>query len=88
MKKITNQVPVSTLLSTMSPKSFVKIVDLDSLSKLSYIDPLSEDVGNVYTVRELTTDLTYTRIAHAAIRKTVVDDNMLILVICTLQEDY
>lgn len=87
MKRIMNDVAVQTLLYTMSPQAIVNIVDVQE-EILPADDPLTSWYGDFYTVDNILHDYRLVKIAKARIRRTLIRDNQLVIVIDTRHESY
>lgn len=91
MKRIAQNVAVTTLLYTMKPDARVRIVDVDHNIFMYTRDQnweAQEGLGEVFTVDQILHNVYNTRIANARIRATGIYDDMLILVIDTEDEEY
>ena len=92
MKRIANHVAVETLLYTMPANKVVKIMDMDH-HLLPWSDPIDSSdtdssLGLTYTVDEILNKIDNVRIARAKIRRTAVNEGLLLLVIDTKNEEY
>lgn len=89
MKRIANDVSVTTLLCTMHPQSLVKIADVDYnqfISKVPYDDPGS--FGLTYRVDEVLHDYKLAKIAKSKICQTRINEGMLLLIVDTKHDVY
>lgn len=90
MKRIANYAAVATLLYTIPGNQVVKIVDVDH-NKYTSVEPWENaDVsfGLTYTVNEILYNSDHVKIARARIRRTAINEGMLLLVIDTKAEEY
>ena len=90
MKRISTNVAVSSLLSTIPNDHVIKIADVDRY-KIPFSDPwenADSSIGLTYTVDEILHNYEYTKIAKAKIFRTAINEGMLLLVIDTQHEEY
>ena len=90
MKRIANKVAVATLLYTMPADKVIKIVDTDQYmwSSREPWENISSSFGLTYTVDEILYNVDNIKIANASIRRTAINEGMLLLVIDTKHEEY